>query len=139
VIRRILIVLAAGLVVLSGAGPGVSPVAAQPQAPPAQWPAQRCFSVLPRQTVEPILAKYRDRIRAARGALVKEERALRALLIADNATRAALDAQIAKTIEARNALARARLDALWELRAVIPAQDRALAFRCVERLLLRVR
>jgi Spy/CpxP family protein refolding chaperone len=69
--------------------------------------------------------------------MATQERALRSLLVADNSTRAALDAQIARSNDARNAFARARMNALWDLRSVIPAQDRQVAFRCAERLLLR--
>ena len=119
----------------------VSTAAAQQQAPPPQQPRleQQCASVLPRQAAEQILANYRDRLRTARENAVREERALRALLVADNSTKAALDAQNLKTNEARNALARVRLDMLWDLRSVVPAQDRAIAFRCAERLLIRGR
>lgn len=111
---------------------------------PAQQGPQRptreqCASVLPRETVAPVIERYRDRLRAAREAAMREERALRSLLIADNTTRAALDAQIARTNETRNAMARVRLDALWELRSVIPAQDREVALRCAARLLMRRR
>ena len=83
----------------------------------------------------------RDRLKAwiGRGQARREERALRALLVADNATKAALDAQNVKTNEARNALSRVRLDMLWDLRSVIPAQDREMAFRCAERFLMRGR
>lgn len=117
-----------------------APSAGAQQPPPGRpsW-RQRCASVLPRQAVAPILASHRDRLRTARDNLIKEERALRALLIADNSTRPTLDAQSQKTIEARNALLRIRLDMLWELRGAVPAQNRAQAFRCVERLMLRWR
>jgi Spy/CpxP family protein refolding chaperone len=100
---------------------------------------QRCAAVLPRQAAEQILANYRERLRTARENAVREERALRALLVADNSTKAALDAQTLKTNDARNALSRVRLDMLWDLRSVVPAQDRAIAFRCAERLLMRGR
>lgn len=100
---------------------------------------EQCASVLPRETAAPVIERYRDRLRAAREAAMREERALRSLLIADNTTRAALDAQIARTNETRNAMARVRLDALWELRSVIPAQDREVALRCAARLLMRRR
>jgi Spy/CpxP family protein refolding chaperone len=83
--------------------------------------------------------KYRDRFIAAREAMMKEERAMRALLVADNSTRAAVDAQIIKTEAVRSALLRVRLDMLWDLRSVIPATNRAAAFRCAELLLLRRR
>jgi len=89
--------------------------------------------------VDPILARYRDRLRAAREDLRREERALRALLVADNSTRAAVDAQSQKVIGARNALLRVRLEMLWDLRSVIPAQDRDLAFRCAQALMMRRR
>lgn len=129
--------LAAGLVVATGTFLFISTAVAQPGPPgPSR---EQCQSVLPAQTVEPIAAKYRDRLRTARENLAKEERALTSLLVADNATRAALDAQMAKANDARNAFARVRLDLLWDLRAVIPAQNRELAFRCAERLLLRGR
>lgn len=100
---------------------------------------EQCASALPRETVNPVIERYRDRLRSAREAAVREERALRGLLVADNTTRAALDAQIARTNDARNAFARVRLDALWELRSVIPAQNREVALRCAERMLMRSR
>jgi len=93
--------------------------------------------VLPEAQVNPIVVKYRDRLTAAREAMIREERALRALLVADASTRAALDAQIVKTEAARTALSRVRLDLLWELRTVIPATNREAAFRCAELLLRR--
>ena len=123
----------------------VSTAAAQQQAPPQPAPQQRpgmeqrCAAVLPRQAVDQIVANYRDRLRTARENAVREERALRDLLVADNATKAALDAQSVKANDARNALARVRLDMLWDLRSVIPAQDRQLAFRCAQRLIMRSR
>lgn len=127
--------VAAALVVAAGPLLFISSAVAQPGPPgPSR---EQCQSVLPAQTVDPIVAKYRDRIRTARENLVKEERALASLLVADNSTRAALDTQMTKTNDARNAFARLRLDLLWELRSVVPAQNRELAFRCAERLLLR--
>ena len=87
----------------------------------------------------PIAVKYRDRFAAARDALVKEDRALRALLVADNSTRPALEAQMVKTEAARSAVSRVRLDYLWELRGVIPATNRAIAFRCAQFYLIRRR
>ncbi|MDQ7842652.1 MAG: periplasmic heavy metal sensor [Armatimonadota bacterium] len=123
----------------------ITPTAAaqQPSSPqsspgPRGW-ARRCAAVLPRQTVDPIVARYRDRLRAARENLRREERALRALLIAETSTRAAVDAQSQKVIDARNALLRSRLDMLWDLRSVIPPADRDLAFRCAWALMMRRR
>ncbi|HXF81130.1 MAG TPA: hypothetical protein VNN19_00020 [bacterium] len=115
----------------------IGPVAAaqQPSAPPTF--RERCAAVLPQSAVQQLVANYRERLRAARENLIREERALRALLVADAATRAALDAQLAKVNAARAALAKVRADVLWDLRAVVPAPDRPLAFRCAERLLLR--
>lgn len=137
--KSVILTVVAALLLVSTAG-------AQPQAPPPQAPApqrpgveQRCAAVLPRQAAEQIFANYRERLRTARENAVREERALRALLVADNSTKAALDAQTLKTNDARNALSRVRLDMLWDLRSVIPAQDRAIAFRCAERLLMRGR
>lgn len=138
-VRRLQMIVVPGLVAVLVAGLVIVPSAVAQTGGPGPSRLERCQSVLPRQTVDPILAKYRDRLRTAREAVAREERALRSLLIADTSTRAALDAQIAKTNDARNALARVRLDMLWDLRAVIPAQDRTLAFRCAERLLLRNR
>jgi len=137
--KSVILTVVAALLLVSTAG-------AQQQAPPPQAPApqrpgveQRCAAVLPRQAAEQILANYRERLRTARENAVREERALRALLVADNSTKAALDAQTLKTNDARNALSRVRLDMLWDLRSVVPAQDRAIAFRCAERLLMRGR
>ena len=121
----------------------VSTAAAQQQTTQQQDPPQRpdlqqrCAAVLPRQAVEQIVANYQARLRTARENVMREERALQALLVADNSTKAALDAQNVKANEARNALSRVRLDMLWDLRAVIPAQDRQIAFRCAERMLMR--
>lgn len=141
--RRLSAVLAAGLVVVFATGLFfVSSALGQQQPPPQPSPRgqsrdQQCESVLPRQAVEAILANHREPLRVAREAMATQGRALRSLLVADNSTRAALDAQIARSNEARNAFARARMNALWDLRSVIPAQDREIAFRCAERLLLR--
>jgi hypothetical protein len=114
-----------------------SPGPALGQSGPRERLRERCRTALPQAQVDPIVAKYRDRLTAAREAMMKEERGLRALLIADNSTRAALDAQIIKTEAARSALIRVRLDMLWDLRAVIPATNREVAFRCAELLLRR--
>lgn len=100
---------------------------------------ERCEAVLPEAQAAAIAAKYRDRFAAARDALVREERALRALLVADTSTRAAVEAQMVKTEAARTALSRIRLDYLWELRSIVPAADRGLAFRCARFYLLRRR
>lgn len=127
-----------GLVAGVLAGPIFSGSVLAKQGPPPQR-VQECQAVLPSQTVDPILARYRERLQTARTAMVNEERALRNLLVADATTRAALDSQIARTNDARNAFARVRLDMLWELRFVIPSQDRERAFRCAARLLMRRR
>jgi hypothetical protein len=100
---------------------------------------ERCEAVLPETQAAPIAVKYRDRFAAARDALVKEERALRALLVADNSTRPALEARMLKTEAARSAVSRVRMDYLWELRGVIPATNRAIAFRCAQFYLIRRR
>jgi hypothetical protein len=135
----LILTVVAALLLVSTAG--AQQQAPPPQAPPPQRPGveQRCAAVLPRQAAEQILANYRERLRTARENAVREERALRALLVADNSTKAALDAQTLKTNDARNVLSRVRLDMLWDLRSVVPAQDRAIAFRCAERLLMRGR
>lgn len=130
----ILTVIAALVLVSTAAAQQPAPAQPRPRRPNLQ---QRCETVLPRQAVEQIAANYRERLRVARENLVREERALRALLVADNSTKAALDAQSVKANEARAAVRRVRLDMLWDLRAVIPAQDRQVAFRCAERLLMR--
>lgn len=130
----ILTVIAALVLVSTAAAQQPAPAQPGPQRPNLQ---QRCAAVLPRQAVEQIAANYRERLRVARENLVREERALRALLVADNSTKAALDAQSVKANEARAAVQRVRLDMLWDLRAVIPAQDRQVAFRCAEMLLMR--
>lgn len=130
-VRRQWPVCAAGLAVLILAGLLlVSPEPAQGQ--PRRWARirERCGAVLPRTQVDPLAVKYRDRFVAAREALGREERALRALLLADNSTRPALETQIVKTEAARAALARVRLDFLWELRSLVPVMNRAAAFRC---------
>lgn len=138
-VRRLQMIVVPGLAAALVAGLVIVPSAVAQTGGPGPSRLERCQSVLPRQTVDPILAKYRDRLRAAREAMAREERALRSLLIADNSTRGALDAQIAKANDARNTYARVRLDILWDLRSVIPVHDRELAFRCVERLLVRNR
>lgn len=130
----ILTVIAALALVSTAAAQQPAPAQPGPQRPNLQ---QRCEAVLPRQAVEQIAANYRERLRVARENLVREERALRALLVADNSTKAALDAQSVKANAARAAVQRVRLDMLWDLRAVIPAQDRQVAFRCAEMLLMR--
>lgn len=130
-VRRRSQVVAAGLAAVLAGLLLVSPGPALGQPWPRGRIRERCESVLPRAKVAPIVARYRDRIVTARQTVGENERALRALLIADNSTRAALDAQIAKTEAARSALSRVRVDLLWELRSVVPAADRGLAFRCV--------
>ncbi len=120
------VVVVAGLLIMS---PG--PALGQPG--PQNPSREQCEAVLPQAQVDPIVAKYRDRLAAARETMVKEERALFALLVADSSTRPALEAQIVKTEAARTALSRVRLDMLWELRSVIPATNRDIAFRCAER------
>jgi len=130
-VRRKWQAYAAGLAVVVFAGLlVVAPGPAMGQPGPRGRVRDRCRAVLPPAQVAPVLAKYRDRLAAARQAMGKEERALRVLLVADNSTRAALDAQIIKTEAARSALSRVGLDMLWELRSVIPGVDRAAAFRC---------
>lgn len=108
---------------------------------PGRWARfrERCEAVLPEAQATPIAVKYRDRFAAAREAMIKEERALRALLVADNSTRPALEAQMVKTEAARSSVSRVRLDYLWELRSVIPATNRAAAFRCAQFYLIRRR
>lgn len=140
--RRLSAVLAAGLVVVFATGLLFVSSALGQQPPPQQSPDRRkgepqCTSVLPRQAVDAILANHREPLRAAAEAMRTQERALHTLLVADNTTRAALDAEIARSNDARNAFARARMNALWDLRSVIPAQDRQVAFRCAQRLLFR--
>ena len=114
-----------------------SPGPALGQPGPRNRLRERCQAVLPQGQVDPIVAKYRDRFTAAREAMGREERALRAVLLADNSSRAAFDAQLVKTELARMALSRVRLDMLWDLRSVIPATNRAIAFRCAEFLMRR--
>ena len=131
-------VLAAGLVVVVLAGLlFISSALAQAPPGPRRDRAQQCQSVIPQDAVNPVLARHRDRLQTARENMMREERALRTLLVADSTTRAALDTQIAKSNDARNAFARARLDLLWDLRTVIPTQNREQAFRCAELLMRR--
>lgn len=133
-------VYAAGLAVLIMAGLLIiSPGPALGQPGPRERLQERCQTVLPQAQFDPIVAKYRDRLTAVREAMAREERALRALLVADNTTRAALDAQLVKTESARTAVTRARMDMLWELRSVIPATNREAAFRCADFFLFRRR
>ncbi len=132
-------VFAAGLAVVVIAGLlFVNAALAQQGPPPGQPRAQQCQGAIP-SAADPILAKYRDRAQAAREGVMKEERALFGLLVADNSTRAAVDAQVTKANDARTAFAKVRLDALWELRSVIPAQNREQVFRCAEFTLFRRR
>lgn len=135
--RRFMSFGMAGLAValLTGVVP-VSTTLAQ-QAPPTRPGAPQCESVLPSRTADPIVAKYRERLRTARDNMIREERTLIGLLTAENTTRAAAEGQVTKVNDARNALARVRLDMLWELRSVVPAENREQAFRCAGRLLFR--
>lgn len=132
----IMTIVAALLLVSSAAAQQQSPT--QP-APQRQRPnlQQRCEAVLPRQAVEQIAANYRDRLRTARENVAREQRALRDLLVADNSTKAAVDAQQARAEAARTAMSRVQVDLLWDLRSVVPAQDRQLAFRCAQVMLRR--
>lgn len=131
-------VFAAGLVVVVLAGLlFISSALAQAPPGPRRDRAQQCQGVISQDAVNPILARHRDRLQTARESMVREERALRALLVADTTTRAALDAQIIKSNDTRNAFARSRLDLLWDLRTVIPAQNREQAFRCAELMMRR--
>jgi hypothetical protein len=131
-------VLAAGLVVVVLAGLlFISSALAQAPPGPRRDRTQQCQGVISQDAVNPILVRHRDRLQTARENMVREERALRALLVADTTTRGALDAQIIKSNETRNAFARSRLDLLWDLRTVIPAQNREQAFRCAELMMRR--
>lgn len=135
--KGVILTVAAALLFVSAAGAqqqNPTQPAPQRQRPNMQ---QRCEAVLPRQAVEQIAANYRERLRTARENLVREERALNELLVADNSTKAAVDAQHARAEAARTAMSRVRVDLLWDLRSVIPAQDRQIAFRCAQMLLLR--
>jgi len=136
-VHRVKTAVAAGIAVAVVAGLLVAGAAFAQQGPPGPRGAQ-CQGVLSSQA-EAVVAKYRERAQTVRDNLVKEERALAALVIADNSTRAAVDAQAVKTNEARAVFAKLRLDMLWELRSVIPAQNRAQAFRCAEFSLVRRR
>ncbi len=135
--RRFMSFGMAGLAIalLTGSVP-VSTTLAQ-QARPTRPGASQCESVLPSRMADPIVAKYRERLRTARDNMIKEERALIGLLAAENTTRAAAEGQVTRINDARNALARVRLDMLWELRSVVPAETREQAFRCAGRLLFR--
>lgn len=132
--------IGAGLTVAVVAGLVVAGAAFAQPVPPSPQPrgAQACQGVLSSQA-EAVVAKYRERAQAARDNLMKEERALLALLVADNSTRPAVEAQTVKANDARVAFTKVRLDMLWELRSVIPAQNRAQAFRCAEFSLVRRR
>ena len=120
--HRVRTAVAAGVAVAIVAGLLVAGAAFAQQGPGGPRGPQ-CQGVLSSQA-EAVVAKYRDRAQASREGLMKEERALFALLIADNSTRAAVDTQTAKVTDARTAFAKVRLDMLWELRSVIPAQNR---------------
>jgi len=115
----------------------VSPGPALGQPGPPDRLRERCEAALPQAKIDPIMAKYRGRLTSAREAVMREERALFALLVADSPTRAAVDTQAGKTETARTLYSRVRLDVLWELRSVVPAADREIAFRCAEFLMRR--
>jgi len=135
---RFKVLLASGLIVAVLAGLlMISSALAQQGPPPGARRAQQCQSVISQDAVNPVLGRHRDRLQTARENMGREERALRTLLVADITTRAAVDTQIAKSNDARNAFARARLDLLWDLRSVIPAQNREQVFRCAELLIRR--
>lgn len=134
---RLKTLLAAALVVAVLTGLLIVSSALAQQGPPSDSRRAQCQSVISQDAVNPVLARHRDRLQTARENMVREERALGALLVADNTTRAALDVQIIKSNDARNAFARARLDLLWDLRSVIPTQNREQAFRCTELLMRR--
>jgi Spy/CpxP family protein refolding chaperone len=86
-----------------------------------------------RRQAEAIFDRHRVPLRNARFRVADESRALRRLLVADGTTRAELDAQAGRLAEARNAAQRARLELLWELRTVVPADQRERAMRCIMR------
>lgn len=109
------------------------------QAPPSRPGAELCESVLPSRTADPILAKYRERLQTARDNMMREERTLVSLLAAASTTRAAAEAQMTKVNAGRNALSRVRLDMFWELRSLVPVENREQAFRCAGRRLFRPR
>jgi hypothetical protein len=136
-VYRVKTAITAGVAVAIVAGLLVAGAAFAQQGPPGPRGPQ-CQGVLSTQA-DAVVAKYRERAQAARDGLMKEERALFALLIADNSTRAAVDAQTAKVNDARAVFAKVRLDMLWELRTVIPAQNRTQGFRCAEFSLIRRR
>lgn len=130
--------LAAGLVVVVLAGLlFISSAVAQAPPGPRRDRVQQCQGVISQDAVNPILARHRERLQTAQQNMRREEQALHTLLVADATTRAAVDTQIAKSNDARNALARARFDLLWDLRSVIPAQNRDQAFRCAFLLMRR--
>jgi hypothetical protein len=131
-------IIGGGVTVLLLGGLLTSVTLAQ-QPSPRQPGSQRCQSVLSSRTADPVLAKYRERLQTARDAMLREERALINLMAAESTTRAAVDSQAAKVNEARGTLARMRVDMLWELRSVVPPENREQAFRCAGRFLLRRR
>jgi Spy/CpxP family protein refolding chaperone len=94
---------------------------------------QQCLTDAQRRQAEPIFDRHRVPLRNARFRVADESRALRRLLVAEGTTRAELDAQAGRLAEARNAAQRARLELLWELRTVVPADQRERAMRCIMR------
>lgn len=92
---------------------------------------QQCLTDAQRRQAEPIFDRHRVPLRNARFRVADESRALRRLLIAEGTTRAQLDAQAARVADARNAAQRARLELLWELRTIVPADQRERAMRCI--------
>lgn len=131
-------IIGGGVIVLLLGGLLTSVTLAQ-QPSPRQGGSQRCQPVLSSRRADPVLAKYRERLQTARDAMLREERALINLMAAESTTRAAVDSQAAKVTEARGTLARMRVDMLWELRSVVPPENREQAFRCAGRFLLRRR
>ncbi|MDR5684407.1 MAG: periplasmic heavy metal sensor [Armatimonadota bacterium] len=129
--RRSVSLVALGLAIVVAAGPWLMVNPPEAFAQQSRARRQPCLTEAQRRQAEAIFDRHRVPLRNARFRVADESRALRRLLIAEGTTRAQLDAQAARLAEARNAAQRARIDFLWELRAVLPADQRERAIRCL--------
>jgi len=90
-----------------------------------------CLTVEQRRVVESVFDRHRQSLRAAQNRLADELYALRRLLLSGTATRQQVDAQSSRVAEARNALEKARLDFLWDVRQALPPDQRERVLRCI--------
>lgn len=124
--RRSILPLAALLVLLAIVGYAIQEAVARP------WHRTGpCLTTEQRRLVESVFDRHRQTLRAAQNRLADELYDLRRLLLSETATRQQVDAQASRVAEARNALEKARLDFLWDVRQAFPPDQRERVLRCI--------